>query len=200
MLLNQASNWLLTHTVGNLKIGLSQRVLYHNGRAYDSLEHGWYRYLKEHTLVPVANRLDQDFQHLADELEAFIITGGDDCAIRRTTEIRLAGHMLKQYKPIIGVCHGCFLLTDLLGGQVDETLGHSGVDHAVYHSGGSRIVNSYHNLSITRLHDTGTQLVTDEQGRCEAWIDGYMAGVVWHPERMDDPWLPIEISNLLRIK
>jgi hypothetical protein len=31
----------------------------------------------------------------------------------------------------------------------------------------------------------------------EAWIDGKLAGVVWHPERMDNPWLPDEIHNLL---
>lgn len=183
-----------------MKIGLSQRVLYHNGRAYDSIEHGWYQYLKYHTLVPVANRLDQDFQQLADELDAFVITGGDDSAIRRTTEIRLARHILQQHKPILGVCHGCFLLTDILGGTVDEIAGHNGMDHVVHYAGGSRIVNSYHSLSISQLHSTGVCLVKDAEGHCEAWIDGTMAGVVWHPERMDAPWLPIEITNLMRIK
>ena len=200
MLPNLASNWLLTHTVGNLKIGLSQRVLYHNGRAYDSIEHGWYQYLKEHTLVPVANRLDQDFEQLADQLDAFIITGGDDSAIRRTTELQLATQILKQYKPMLGVCHGCFLLTDIMGGQVDEIEGHNGVDHIVHCASSSRLVNSYHSLSIAQLHSTGICLVKDAEGHCEAWIDGTIAGVVWHPERMTDPWLPTEISNLMRIK
>jgi gamma-glutamyl-gamma-aminobutyrate hydrolase PuuD len=190
---------LLTHTVGNLKIGLSQRVLYHNGRAYDSTEHRWYQYLKNHTLVPVANRLDQDFEQLADKLDAFVITGGDDSAIRRTTELRLAGFMLQQHKPILGVCHGCFLLTDILGGKVDEIDGHAGIDHVVHYASGSHVVNSYHNLAVTRLHDTGVCLVTDAAGNCEAWIDGRIAGVVWHPERMDTPWLPVEISNLIQI-
>jgi hypothetical protein len=31
----------------------------------------------------------------------------------------------------------------------------------------------------------------------EAWIDGPLAGVVWHPERMNQPWLPDEIEDLL---
>ena len=200
MLLNQVSNWLLRHTVGNLKIGLSQRVLYHKGRAYDSIEHGWYQYLKEHTLVPVANRLDQDFEQLADELDAFIITGGDDSAIRRTTELRIANQILKQHKPMLGVCHGCFLLIDILGGKVDEISGHMDLDHAVVYNGSTRIVNSFHNLSITQLHKSGITLAVDSAGNCEAWIDGYIAGVVWHPERMEKPWLPVEISNLMRIK
>jgi carbamoylphosphate synthase small subunit len=183
-----------------LKIGLSQRVLYHKGRAYDSIEHGWYRYLKEHTLIPVANRLDQDFQQLADELDAFIITGGDDSAIRRTTELRLANYILKQHKPMLGVCHGCFLLTDILGGQVEEIAGHMDLCHDISYNDRIRVVNSYHSLCISQLHRSGTVLATDSEGHCEAWIDGYIAGVVWHPERQDEPWLPVEISNLMRIK
>lgn len=190
---------MLRPTVGNLKIGLSQRVLYHRGQAYDAVEHGWYSYLKGHTLVPVANRLDQDFEQLADQLDAFVITGGDDSAIRRTTELRLATQILKQYKPMLGVCHGCFLLTDVLGGTVNEIEGHAGVDHFVCYSGSNRIVNSHHNLAISRLHSTGICLVTDRDNNCEAWIDGMTAGVVWHPERMTEPWLPVEISNLLKI-
>ena len=183
-----------------MEIGLSQRVLYHKGRAYDSIEHGWYQYLKEHTLVPVANRLDQNFEQLADELDAFIITGGDDSAIRRTTELRLANQILKQHKPMLGVCHGCFLLTDILGGQVEDIDGHMDLPHNVNYNNRIRAVNSYHSLGISRLHESGTVLATDAVGNCEAWIDGYIAGVVWHPERMDEPWLPVEISNLMRIK
>ena len=183
-----------------MKIGLSQRVLYHKGRAYDSIEHGWYRYLKEHTLVPVANRLDQDFQQLANDLDAFIITGGDDSAIRRTTELRLANHILKLHKPMLGVCHGCFLLTDILGGKVEEITGHMDSCHDIIYNDRTRIVNSYHSLCVSQLHKSGTVLATDSEGNCEAWIDGYIAGVVWHPERQDKPWLPVEISNLMRIK
>jgi anthranilate/para-aminobenzoate synthase component II len=151
-----------------LKIGLSQRVLYHKGRAYDSIEHGWYRYLKEHTLIPVANRLDQDFQQLADELDAFIITGGDDSAIRRTTELRLANYILKQHKPMLGVCHGCFLLTDILGGQVEEIAGHMDLCHDISYNDRIRVVNSYHSLCISQLHKSGTVLATDSEGHCEA--------------------------------
>ena len=85
-----------------MKIGLTQRVLYHKGRAYDSIEHGWYSYLKEHTLVFIQNRQDQDFQQLATDIDALIITGGDDSAIRRLTELKLATEVMKQQKPVIG--------------------------------------------------------------------------------------------------
>jgi gamma-glutamyl-gamma-aminobutyrate hydrolase PuuD len=58
-------------------------------------------------------------------------------------------------------------------------------------------VNSYHTLAIKQLHKTGTTLATDQAGNCEAWIDGNVAGIVWHPERMKEPWVPDEIKNLI---
>ena len=77
-----------------MKIGLTQRVLYHKGRAYDSIEHSWYSYLKNHTLTFIPNRLDQDFEQLAESIDALIITGGDDSVLRRTTELKVASAMM----------------------------------------------------------------------------------------------------------
>ena len=58
-----------------MRIGLSQRVLLHKNRAYDSLDQGWYHYLKGHTLFAIPNNPDQDFGHIAKELDAFISQG-----------------------------------------------------------------------------------------------------------------------------
>ena len=193
------ANWQQQLTVGNLKIALTQRVLYHKGRAYDSIEHGWYRYLSNHTLSFIPNRLDQDFEQLADSHDCLIITGGDDSAIRRTVEFKLATAVMKQQKPILGICHGAFLLTDALGGRVDQCEGHMDTEHAVEYFGLEHTVNSYHTQAITQLHSSATGLVYDNNGHCEAWIDQCVAGVVWHPERMEQPWLPSEISILLHI-
>jgi len=144
--------------------------------------------------------LDQDFNALADQLDCFIITGGDDRLIRRTTELRLATAMMLRKKPILGICHGCFLLTDTLGGTVGKKDGHrNGVEHSVQYNGKDVIVNSYHGLCITKPHATATVLATDADGDCEAWIDGNVAGVVWHPERMTEPFLPDEIVNLIKL-
>ena len=180
-----------------MNIGLTQRILYHNGQAYDATQHGWYSYLKGHTLVPISNRLDQDFEQLAVELDALIITGGDDSVLRRTVELKLAGQMALRKKPVVGVCHGCFLLTDVLGGRVVEVAGHHNTTHNINYFGELIEVNSYHTLAIEKLHRSGTELATDADGNCEAWIDGQTAGVVWHPERMKMPWLPDEIVNLI---
>jgi gamma-glutamyl-gamma-aminobutyrate hydrolase PuuD len=180
-----------------LNIGLSQRVLLHKNRAYDALEHGWYSYLKAHTLFPIANRPKQDFNKLAAELDAYIITGGDDSTERRLTETRMAIAMMKLQKPIIGICHGAFLLTDILGGKVVDINGHTDTAHEVNYFGEIKQVNSFHSLSIKQLHGQAIMLANDVDGNCESWIDGKMAGIVWHPERMDTPWIPDEIEQLL---
>lgn len=178
-------------------IGLSQRILYHKGRAYDATEHGWYSYLSHHKLVFIANNINQDFEQVANHIDCLILTGGDDSSIRRITETKLAGSMLQCSKPVIGVCHGALLLTDLLGGTVEMTKDHYDCDHPISYQNKEVTVNSYHNLSIVSTHGSATQLAKDKAGNCEAWIDGKLAGVMWHPERMSTPWLPDEINNLL---
>lgn len=180
-----------------MKIGLTQRVLLHKKQAYDALEHGWYSYFKDHTLFPIANRPKQNVDQLADDLDILIITGGDDSTLRRITEIRLGVAMMKRSKPVIGICHGAFLLTDILGGKINEVEGHLDIDHEVNYFGDIKTVNSYHTLSIKNTHKNATILVNDADGNCESWIDGKLAGIVWHPERMSMPWIPEEIEQLL---
>jgi putative glutamine amidotransferase len=185
-----------------MRIGLSQRVLLHKNRAYDSLDQGWYQYLDGHTLSVIPNTPNLlDFGAIAKELDAFIITGGDDSTIRRVTETKLASNMLSRRKPIIGICHGAFLLTELLGGKLISVEEHSGTEHVVNYFGDLKTVNSFHSWGIVEPPDTANTLVTDLHGHCEAWIDNKapIAGIVWHPERMQDPWIPEEISNLLNV-
>ncbi len=182
-----------------MKLGLTQRIFYHKNRVYDSIEHGWYHYLKNHSLIFVPNDLNQDFHAVADNIDALIITGGDDSAVRRVTELRLSSVMMKLHKPILGICHGAFLLTDVLGGRVTPCHGHMDVEHSVEYLSGKKLVNSYHTQTISLLHSSGQGLAWDADGNCEAWIDGNISGVVWHPERMTDPWIPTEISNRFQI-
>lgn len=179
-----------------MNIGLSQRVLLHKNRAYDALEQGWYSYLKAHTLFPIANRPNQDFHQLADQLDCFIITGGDDSTIRRITEVRLATYMIARQKPVIGICHGAFLLSELLGGEIAEIGNHADTEHEINYFGELISVNSYHSLAIKTPQKSATILAYDDQGNCESWIDGNTAGIVWHPERMKQPWIPEEIERL----
>lgn len=179
-----------------MNIGLTQRIFYHKQRAYDGLEHGWYSYLKGHTLFPIANNIEQNFEELADNIDLLIITGGNDPTVRRITETKLASQMMLRNKPILGICHGAFLLTNLLGGTVEDCSYHMDTEHKIFVDGVSHVVNSYHDYQIIKLHNTAASIAVDEDGVCEAWVDKNIAGVVWHPERMTDAYLPSIIKTI----
>ena len=176
-----------------MKIALTQRILYHNKIAYDSIEHGWYNLLKDHTLFLIPNTLTQDFDSVAQNYDGLIITGGDDSALRRTIELKVASAFMKQIKPILGVCHGAFLLTDVLDGKLEEDINHR-KNHSVHYRDNDDIaVNSYHSNIISVPPPTATCIVQDDDGNCESWVDNNIVAVVWHPERMEIPWLPEEV-------
>lgn len=190
-----------------MKIALSQKILQFRTRSYDCLEREWYSYLSpEHTIFALPNVLDQDFKMIAEEIDAFIITGGEPRLLKVQTELSLVKELMLLGKPILGICHGAFLLSENLGGircpkPNHHYLGYPDRRHFVKYKGQNYEVNSYHNIGIKKPHESATILATDEDGDCEAWIDGNMAGCVWHPERMQGkPWLPDEIKNLLNIK
>jgi N5-(cytidine 5'-diphosphoramidyl)-L-glutamine hydrolase len=176
-----------------MRIGLTQRVLLHRDRAYDSLEHSWYEYLQRHTLIPIPNRLCVPFP----EIDLLIITGGDDHPVRNQIELELVDSMLSQNLPIIGVCHGCQLLTTKLGGSVVPVEDHMDSYHEVTYHGEQHLVNSYHKLRIEKTPPGSIVLAHDPDGHAEAWIHGRTAGIMWHPERMIEPWIPQEIKHLL---
>jgi gamma-glutamyl-gamma-aminobutyrate hydrolase PuuD len=176
-----------------MRIGLTQRVLLHRDRAYDSLEHSWYEYLQRHTLIPIPNRLCVPFP----EIDLLIITGGDDHPVRNQIELELVDSMLSQNLPIIGVCHGCQLLTTKLGGSVVPVEDHMDSYHEVTYHGQQHLVNSYHKLRIEKTPPGSTVLAHDPDGHAEAWIHGRTAGIMWHPERQQQPWIPQEIKHLL---
>jgi GMP synthase-like glutamine amidotransferase len=176
-----------------MKIGLTQRVLFHRRQAHDSLDHAWYEYLAGHELVVIPNRLPVEIT----ELDALIITGGDDHHIRNHVEHELASRMFLCNLPVIGICHGCQLLTQKLGGAVVPVDDHQDCYHEVFYQDEPHLVNSYHKLRIEKVPPGATVLAHDPDGYVEAWIQGRTAGIMWHPERMAQPWIPLEISRLL---
>lgn len=185
-----------------MNVGLSQRVLYHKDRAHDSLEHNWYRFLDNHALFPIANRLDQNFDELADKLDVLILTGGDDSQIRHVTELKISTKMFERSKPILGICHGAFLLTELFDGEVkyDEKL-RDIISHDVIYNGNNYTVNSFHTNYIDTISQNCKSLCTDMDGKVESWVHKYcnISTIVWHPERMDTPFIPDEIKEATKL-
>jgi gamma-glutamyl-gamma-aminobutyrate hydrolase PuuD len=89
------------------------------------------------------------------------------------------------------------LLTQRLGGSVVPVDNHQHCYHEVICQEQQHLVNSYHKLRIERSPPGATVLARDPDGYPEAWIQGKTAGVMWHPERMTQPWIPEEIQQLL---
>ena len=175
-----------------MRIGLTQRVLFHKERAYDSIEHGWYSCLKDHELVCIPNRIDVDI-----DVDLLIVTGGNNHPIRDQIELRLVQQMMLEGKPIIGICHGAFMLTKLLNGKVSTTSHHMDCEHTVVVDSKIQVVNSFHTLQITEPPAHAKVLATDSDGFCEAWIHKNIGAIVWHPERMDGSYWPKSIKELL---
>jgi carbamoylphosphate synthase small subunit len=178
-----------------MNIALSQRTIIRNGETYDAIDRSWYTFLSGHDLTFIPNRLDQDFDKIAENTDILILTGGDNSPVRRRTERRATIAMLKRNKRIVGVCHGAFLLTKFLGGTTGRKTGHKEVIHKVIHNNCEYLVNSNHKNYIKTLPMSARILAKDEEGHCEAWVDHNIAGVVWHPERMDSSWIPEEIAH-----
>jgi putative glutamine amidotransferase len=149
--------------------------------------------LQGHTLIPIANRLPVNIT----DLDALIITGGDDHVIRNQVEHELANFMFSRNLPVIGICHGCQLLTTKLGGSVVPVEDHQDSYHEVTYHEQQHLVNSYHTLRIEQAPPSATVLARDPDGYPEAWISGHTAGIMWHPERMAHSWIPEEISKLI---
>ena len=179
-----------------MKIALSKRTIERQGKIYDAIENTWYKYLDGHKLTFIPNRLDQDFDAIAESVDCFIVTGGDNRLVRRKTERRMVIAMMKRNKSVVGICHGAFLLTKFLGGSLDKKCGHRSGEHTVTYQKQDYIVNSSHRYHIAKLPSSSQILAVDPDGHCEAWLDHNIAGVVWHPERLESGWVPPEIGIL----
>jgi gamma-glutamyl-gamma-aminobutyrate hydrolase PuuD len=182
-------------------IGLSQRVLNYREREYDCLSRDFYSYFNGHTLLPVPNGYDIDYDELVNRLDVFIITGGDAHPKRTQTELLIAEKMTELGKPIVGICYGAFLLTDTFNGTVEAKYDMpTGIEHdVIYHTYDTiESVNSFHNNVITKEPPGSIVLCSDENGYVESWVKGNVGAIVWHPERMDIPWIPEEIESLLK--
>jgi gamma-glutamyl-gamma-aminobutyrate hydrolase PuuD len=149
--------------------------------------------LQGHTLIPIPNRLCTKFP----DIDVLIITGGDDHPVRNRVEHDLASQMFSRNLPVIGICHGCQLLTQRLGGTVVPVEDHQDSYHEVFYQDEPHLVNSFHQLRIQQTPPGATVLAHDPDGYVEAWILGRTAGIMWHPERMPQPWIPQEIQHLL---
>lgn len=182
-----------------MKIGLSKSIINHNGFMYDAVDQGWYKTLKGHSLFLIPNTMNQNFDIMANDLDSFIMTGGESNELRVSVEIELTNKMLERGKPVVGISENAFSVAALLGGQIEPISNHHSLDHPIFYHREVLEVNSYHDKCIKTMPENTNILCLDYLGNIEAFVNGNMAGVVWNPEKMKEPWIPPEIAYMLRI-
>ena len=182
-----------------MRIVVSQRdiILPPANFLHYGVERDWYRFLPQHQLFPVPNiPLEKPYY---EDYECLLLTGGPDSYERNMTENLLFVHAVKKGVPIIGICHGAFVVNELSGGTNDYVEDHHDTVHNVLMDGKQHLVNSYHKQAIKNLGKKSVPLATDKTGRVEAFRhqDYPIYGIVWHPERMAEPVLPKEVQAIL---
>jgi gamma-glutamyl-gamma-aminobutyrate hydrolase PuuD len=129
-----------------------------------------------------------------------VLSGGDDHPQRLLTEIEMIKQFRERKKPILGICHGAFLLTQLWDGKLTPVEGHRRTEHTVWYKYKQHTVNSYHGSGITDAPTDARVLVTDDNGLIEAWQRENCLAVVWHPERdlINNHWMPDEYHDIIK--
>lgn len=182
------------------KVLISTRTL-RNGSEFqfDALERGFFKMFRNWDITAMHNKANQNFIELAATHDLLVLSGGDDHPQRLLTEIEALKQFRMREKPVLGICHGAFLLSQLWGGKLIDVEGHRRTEHTVNYKGKELTVNSYHGSSITEAPDGAKVLVTDQDGYIESWLLENTLAVVWHPERDldNDHWMPDEYKLLI---
>ena len=148
-----------------------------------------------HSLIPMPNINKVAYN----DYDCLILTGGPDSIARNNTENILFNHALQKGVPIIGICHGAFAINDIAGGANGQIDGHVDKDIKIELEGRSYSVKCYHSQSVERLADDYEVTATDIDGTIEAFqhVTKPIYGIVWHPERMEEPVLPYAVRKIL---
>ena len=182
-----------------MKIGLSKSIVTYNNFDYDAIEQGWYSTLTGHQIFLIPNTLNQDFNTMANELDSFILTGGETFNLRRMVENELISKMRERNKPIVGVAQGAIHIAETLSAKFETVENHYDLSHPIFYHREVLEVNSFHNICIKSMHNDVNVLCMDYLGNIEAFIHNNVAGIMWNPEKMEKPWIPPEIAYMLRI-
>lgn len=186
-----------------MKIAITQRVINFRNGPYDALDHGFYNMFNDHTLLPIPNDINHFKSNDIINSDLIVFSGGNSMITDdwqySSERLRVEKHILElalaYKKPIIGISRGTQFLNVSLGGSIKKTDRHT-TDHVVYYKDTTRKVCSRHSEYLDTIPPGVTVLARDAQGHCESWKLENIACVLWHPERMQDNWMPDEVESL----
>jgi putative glutamine amidotransferase len=178
-----------------MKIVITQREIKIRSTVYDCLERGWYKLLDKHELIPVPNGCEYNISFA----DCLIISGGNTTESRELTETHCFAQAVANGIPVLGVCHGAFVLNRWFDGVNVPADDHDQINHDVFLESSWQSVNSYHRVRIETLANEFDIVAYDKNNHVEAFKHktSPIWGLVWHPERMDTPVLPTDLKELL---
>lgn len=178
-----------------MKIAISQREITIRTTVYDCLERGWYNLLSKHEILPIPNDIEYDIL----SADCLIFSGGESTESREFTETYCFAQAVAKGIPVVGICHGAFVLNRWFNGVNIPVTGHDQNDHDVFLESQWQTVNSYHRVKIGTLAQDFDGIAYDRDDNIEAFKHKNLPiwGLVWHPERMQIPVLPSDLKEIL---
>ena len=160
--------------------------------------------------IPVSNTLvshPKGLENLCKKLKpnGVVFSGGGklgDCINRDKTELFLFNYAKENNLPLLGICRGMQIMSQINGGEIEFIQSHVNTRHKLIPSDKKvaipKVVNSYHEYGL-RSCPTGFDVIaTAEDGSIEAIKHNILPwlGLMWHPERE----VPFSKSDLEKIK
>ncbi len=196
-----------------MKILITQRVIDYKNGPYDCLDHGFYKMFKGHILIPIPN-INYQYDWKNNKPDLVVFSGGNSMIKdnwqyseqRLDTEDQLYKDCVDNDIKMLGISRGALFLAKKLGCGLMPTkllgLDHK-VDHYILQDKEEPIkVHSRHEevLNIDKAEKGFKSIAKDEDNFTESYIYKNICGVLWHPERMKDCYLPKKIKRKIGVK
>jgi gamma-glutamyl-gamma-aminobutyrate hydrolase PuuD len=155
-----------------------------------------------HTLLPIPNNIKHFNTNIIKQADLVVFSGGNsmfpDSWQYNPNRLAVEKHILdiacRYNKKILGISRGTQFLTVSFGGSLSKSTLHTD-DHVVNYYNNKVTVCSRHEEILSSIPPGASIIATDDEGYCESWRLANIATVLWHPERMDDNWLPQEVKQ-----
>jgi N5-(cytidine 5'-diphosphoramidyl)-L-glutamine hydrolase len=180
-----------------------------HGERRDCLDQTWTRFLLACGLTPMPAPNQARAALLLCEtmpVAGIVLTGGNDLAAyggdapeRDATEGALIDLAARRGWPVFGVCRGMQIIQQRFGIALKRVAGHVAPRQSIAIAGRPEEVNSYHNFGAmeTRPPLEAWAVAADGVIKAVRHELGRMAGIMWHPERLD-PFAPRDIALFRR--
>lgn len=181
--------------MSKMNIAITQRTVQLNGFTYDCMSKEWHLFLHRHCIHAIPNWGKVDISGM----DMLILSGGNNTDAREEQERECVSQAIKYEIPVLGVCHGAFMLNKYFDGTFCDIKDHQNTVHPIELEGKTYMTNSYHSIAIKSLGSSLTEIGHDTEGHCEAFKHDTFPiwGVVWHPERMESVLLPHAVGNII---